>query len=609
MRNGITKDLNTIDEISSGEDLSFKSIIDKVPFAFTIVSFDGTVLFINKKGLEMYEGKLEEVIGKKVAENIWVDPSRRQDWMEEIKANGLVNDFEFQAKSRSGKRFWVVASGQLVTYQGQVCVLTTQHDITDRKLAEEALMLNEAKYRLLTEYASDVIWVFNLGQGCFSYISPSIKQLRGFSVEEAMAEKLDEALDAASYNKVMSIIAANIEAFLSNPETEQNYLVEIRQPCKDGSYVWVEVSGKFRFSASGEVEIVGVSRNIEDRKKSQEEVLYLSRHDQLTGLYNRRYYEEELAWLDNPNNYPLALVLADVNGLKLTNDAFGHQAGDELLKRIAGILKEACRSKDVLARIGGDEFTFLLPNTDQQQTELLINGLRERISEVCDSRLVMSVSFGYAVKNENGQRISDLFAKAEDMMYREKLSESAGMKVRTLKLITNGLYEKDVFEREHSEAVSELCRKLALALGFEAKASNDIALAGLLHDIGKIGIDDAVLLKDTSLDDAETVQIRQHPEIGYHILLAVPEFASMAESVLSHHERYDGKGYPRGLAGEEIPLQGRIIAVAEAFHAMTCSKLYRDGLSLTEALNELRNNAGSQFDPKVVEVFIKYVLV
>ena len=359
--------------------------------------------------------------------------------------------------------------------------------------------------------------------------------------------------------------------------------------------------------AGGSQGQVVVFRDVTDERKSHREIEYLSYHDPLTGLHNRRYYLEALQELERPDCLPQTVILADVNGLKLTNDAFGHQTGDQLLIRVAGILEKECSTDHVLARLSGDEFVILMPRADSIEAAVLVERLHRAFGLSRLGSVELSVSFGWATRHRLEESSEEIFKRAEDRMYKQKLFEGPSMRNRTIGAIIHTLHEKNRREEQHSQRVSELCRLLGSLLELGESRQSELASIGLLHDIGKVAIDEQILNKPGALSPEELAEIRRHPEIGYRILSSVSDMADMAEVVLSHHERWDGTGYPRGLAGEEIPLYSRIILVADAFDAMTSQRAYRAPLSRGMVLQELRNNAGTQFDPRVVEKFLSYL--
>ncbi len=297
-----------------------------------------------------------------------------------------------------------------------------------------------------------------------------------------------------------------------------------------------------------------------------------------------------------------------MNGLKLTNDAFGHVCGDKLLKAVADTMKRTLRRDDILARIGGDEFVLLLPKTDRMSAQLIVNKLKEKISKIVIDNITASVSFGFETKNFANEDIEKIFSQAEDYMYRKKLLESRSMKSEMITFITRSLYERDKNEQSHSERVSDLCKKTAKAMNFEGHQVAEIELLGMLHDIGKIGLKQKILRGNIKLTERELNEIKKHPETGYHILKSVNEFSHIAEYVLCHHERPDGKGYPRGLKNNDIPIQAKILSIAESFDSMV-HRHYKEPISISDAIKELRLNMGTQFDEEIVKIFIKEVLI
>ena len=345
--------------------------------------------------------------------------------------------------------------------------------------------------------------------------------------------------------------------------------------------------------------------DVTDKKKYQRRIEQQAYTDFLTGLYNRRFYEEELKRLSTDRNLPLTLVIADVNGLKLTNDAFGHAAGDNLLRKLALVLKEVCRQDDIVARIGGDEFILLLPRTDAAEAERIIHRISQAILRQKKELVILSASFGWATQTAVGMEMQDVFKEAEDNMYRNKLSESDSVRNNTIHLIVRTLNEKNAREEKHSSRVSEICRAIGRAMALNPHEINGLKTMGLLHDIGKIGIDEKVLNKEGELTAEEWREMKRHSEIGFRILGAVTDFSHLARAVLEHHERWDGSGYPKGLKEREICLEARILAVADAYDAMTQGRPYRKEMSPTDAVAELERQAGRQFDPMVVRLFVE----
>jgi len=391
---------------------------------------------------------------------------------------------------------------------------------------------------------------------------------------------------------------------------KEKYDVEFQiKNVKTGQENFVHIIAKLLVDKKGNAsKVIGTIQDITESKKKKEEILYLSYHDQLTGVYNRRFYEEELKRLDTKRNLPMTIVMSDVNGLKLINDSFGHDMGDELLRKAAEVIKNGCRADDIIARLGGDEFVIILPKTNGFEAEKIIKCIQDLASKEKVGSLDISIPFGYETKTNEEENIQEVFKNAEDHMYKHKIYESSSTRSKTIDLIINTLYEKSSREMLHSKRVSEICEDIATKMNFARNDVNQIRIAGLMHDIGKIGIDEKILNKPEKLNNDEWTEMKRHPEIGYRILSSVNEFSEIADFVLEHQEYWNGKGYPRGLKGEEISMQARIITVADAFDAMTSNRTYGKALSEEEATNEIRRCSGTQFDPFIARVFIEKCL-
>ncbi len=412
-----------------------------------------------------------------------------------------------------------------------------------------------------------------------------------------------------AYGKLMA--AADVFADSAYTNGESLFQIAIEQGSWSGEQTITKKNGKAIVmliqadvvqEANGEViGLVTIYRDITERKEAENEIEYLSFHDVLTGLYNRRFFDEELKRLDIPRNLPLTLMMLDVNGLKLTNDAFGHRAGDKLLTRVASLLQNVCRDDDIIARIGGDEFAILLPQLNDEEAQQLTKRIQTAISLAQVEVIPLSVSCGWGTKTDPQESITDVFKMAEDYMYRHKISDRGSYRHQTIQLIMQTLYTKSPREQQHSKRVSQLCGEIGTAMGLEI---NELTTAGMLHDIGKVAISESILDKASPITDSEWTELKRHPEAGYSILCSVNDYGPLAECVLAHHERWDGAGYPNGLKGEAIPLLARIIAIADSYDAMVSTRPYRKGLSHADAMKEIEACAGFQFDPAVAKVFI-----
>jgi diguanylate cyclase (GGDEF)-like protein len=387
------------------------------------------------------------------------------------------------------------------------------------------------------------------------------------------------------------------------------YELELETITKDGLNGWMWVRGEAERNSKGKIiSLWGAAQDITEHKRIENELFFLSYHDHLTGLNNRRFFEEALIKLDRPQNLPISIIMCDVNGLKMVNDSFGHHLGDKLLKSAAQTINKVGRQNDIIARIGGDEFVLLLPNTTAFETVHIANQIKDLASKEIVANIELSISYGYDTKTLDNQSLTEVLSNAENYMYRHKLYERSSIRSKTIDLIMNALFEKSNREDLHSERVSSLCQLIATKMDFNDNAVHQMKIAGLIHDIGKIGVDEKILNKQGGLNEDEKREVQRHPEIGWRLLSSTNEFTELSLFVLNHHERWDGTGYPNGRKGEDIPLEARIISVADAYDAMATERSYRPTMSKEEAVLELTSRAGTQFDPVIVDIFITKVL-
>ena len=320
------------------------------------------------------------------------------------------------------------------------------------------------------------------------------------------------------------------------------------------------------------------------------------------------YFENAIGIIDTDENLPISLVICDINGLKTANDSFGHAAGDALLVHTSKILEKIVNPDEIVARIGGDEFIIIYPKTNSSAVKNKIAAIKSKIAGIEVSGLSLSLSFGYETKTNVMQTFAETLANAENHMYRHKLFEESSLRSKTINVIMQTLFEKSGRESMHSKRVSDICQAIASSMNFDSEEVDRIRIAGLVHDIGKIGINESILNKPSSLNDLEWIEMKKHSEIGWRILSTAKEFFDLANYVLNHHERWDGCGYPNGIRQEDIPIEARIIALADAFDAMTRKRRYRNEMSREQAIEEIKRCSGTHFDPEIVDVFVNKVV-
>ncbi|MDI6908095.1 MAG: CHASE4 domain-containing protein, partial [Thermoanaerobacterales bacterium] len=316
--------------------------------------------------------------------------------------------------------------------------------------------------------------------------------------------------------------------------------------------------------------------DITEQKLMEERLRYLSLHDPLTGFHNRMYFEQEMRRLEAERRAPTGIIVCDVDGLKLVNDSLGHKTGDALLVAAAGIISEACRGH-VFARIGGDEFAVILPNRDETAVAGVAQAIREAVVRynAVHPELPLSMSVGHAVSGEAPVSMDELFREADNNMYREKLHRSRSARSAIVQTLMRALEARDFITEGHAERLQNLVAALAEAAGVPAHRIDDLRLLAQFHDIGKVGIPDRILFKAGPLTPEDTAVMRRHSEIGYHIAQSSSDLAPIADRILKHHEWWNGEGYPLGLKGEDIPLECRILAIVDAYDAMTSDRPYR----------------------------------
>jgi len=351
--------------------------------------------------------------------------------------------------------------------------------------------------------------------------------------------------------------------------------------------------------------IFGITRDITDRKKAEEEVEYLSFHDGLTELYNRAYFEEELRRLDTERQLPITMVMGDLNGLKVINDAYGHAKGDILLKRIADILKESFRREDITSRWGGDEFISILPKTSSSDAKNIVKRIKELCSERSTTDIPLSISFGISTKKNKSESIDDVLKKAEERMYKNKISDGTSIHESLVESLKKNLKRKDYRSETRIKKMEDYAILIGKKLNLSSVKLEELNLLINLHNIGKLALVDEIMAKKGRLSKEEWKIIKELPEIGYRIAESSTKLKPIAESILSHHEWYNGQGYPRGIKGEEIPILSRISSIVNSYEAMTRDKPYRKRMTKKEAIEEIKRCCGTQFDPKVANVFLE----
>jgi len=572
---------------------------------------EGVVISFNKRALQNLSGKLENYVGK----NLWeLFPKEAADFYfaRITKAIESSDSQEYEDHYVLDSRSMWLASiiTRITDSEGEIVgVQIASIDITERKEAEEEIKKQNELFSSLLKLLPVGVFMVDAKEGKPLVVNDMGIALLGTGIlPDANEQNLSEVYKAYKKDTMRQYPTTEMPITLGMKGISA-HIDDMVIERSDGTKVLLEVFGTPVKDEEGTPWASLVTfMDITERKKAETELIYLSYHDHLTGFYNRRFFEEELQRLNTKENLPLSIIICDINGLKLINDSFGHNYGDILLIKAAKVIENACEKSAVIARIGGDEFAIVLPHTNAEETEQIADRIKLLASKEEVENIELSISYGYDTKTNQQQKMIEVLANAENHMYRHKLYARSSTRSKTIDIIMNTLFEKSNRESQHSNRVSLICQSIASKMGFDKDEVNKIGIAGLVHDIGKIGIDENILNKSEKLSTDEWKQIEKHPEIGWRILSSANEFLELAQFVLNHHEKWDGSGYPNGLKGEEIPLEARIIAVADAYDAMTSKRSYRTEISQEDALTELKRCAGTQFDPNIVEIFVKKVI-
>lgn len=413
-------------------------------------------------------------------------------------------------------------------------------------------------------------------------------------------------------------IGGNIKALLPR-ELSENLMRHVELAVQTGTtqqfeykYIFegTEKYREVRALAISPEQAIGVVRDITARREMEERLKYMGLHDSITGLYNRVYFERELRRLNDKQYCPVGIIMCDIDGLKLVNDTLGHLAGDQLLRSVADLIQGCFQKKCLVARIGGDEFAVLMPNSDFAEVEQACRDIQEAVSAYCNAnpQLPFSVSVGMGLTQDgNGGDLTEAFKAADDNMYRGKLHRAQSVRSAIVNTLAKALEARDFVTDGHADRLQDLVEALACKIGVPENEIGDFRLLARFHDIGKVGIPDRILFKPDRLTPEEFETMKRHCEIGYRIALASSDLTPIADWILKHQEWWNGQGYPLGIRGGEIPLACRILALADAYDAMTNDRPYRKAMSQEAALAELARWSGKQFDPDLTDTFISMI--
>jgi diguanylate cyclase (GGDEF)-like protein/PAS domain S-box-containing protein len=584
-------------------------IIEHLNSAVAVHDLDMNYIYVSQKYLTDYEVKDKDIIGKSHYEvfpdlpDKWKDVHQRALKGEVLssKEDLYIRDNNQHVYTRWEVRPWYEADETI----GGIIVYTEV--ITEEVMLKKQLKAQASDLFMQKQLAESTLSAIGDGvvstnkEGLIVQFNPMAETITGFKKEEAIGQ---------SFNDIFLLKHEDTDQASPSPI---DYVLSFKRPIeidsktvlitKIGKAILIEDSAAPIFDDEGHIfGAVMVFRDVTEKRIKQRRIEYLSIHDYLTGLYNRRYFAEMINDLDKEINYPLSIIMIDMNGLKIINDAYGHEVGDQALIQTSKVLKDVFKTKNI-ARIGGDEFSVILTNSSHDEMQKLITILTKKIALIKVEAVTLSFALGYALKFDN-EDIKDVLKESEDAMYQRKLTYGIKARNQAIKDILKSLTDSHDFEKVHATRVKNISKAIGKKLGLSKTALNDLEMSAYYHDIGKVSIDQTLLSKEGPLSQEEYKKIQKHTENGYQILRAADHYSDLARHARYHHERYDGLGYPVGLRGDAIPFYARIITIADAFEAMTSDRPYRSKMSPTEAKEEIIRQNGKQFDPKIVKAFL-----
>ncbi|OGS17838.1 MAG: hypothetical protein A2219_00070 [Elusimicrobia bacterium RIFOXYA2_FULL_50_26] len=622
----------------------------------------GKIVYVNKKCEDIMEYTRREFCSAGFDFLSLVSPESREfvsDAFHKHLNGSEVPPYEYSLVAKSGKKLDVIITTRLIDYRGSPAILGIVTEITQLKRIENLLRDSQQQYRLTIDSLADLIYVIDneyrivlVNESCRHLHSKYGKELdvigkRAYSVCPFWTKK-----SKAEYEKVFAGGGVSI--------TEESVMVR-------GEKIFLHLR-KIPVYENGTVKkIVTVARDITQTRNTETALKELNRKlairnrrlktltltDSHTGLYNHRFLADVLvaqfAYAKRESR-PFSVLMLDIDYFKSINDVYGHQFGDIVLKQFADILKKIVRRTSVLIRYGGEEFVIVLPDTNRAEALQAAHRLLEEVSIHTfgrdNNRIKLKISVAaaaypedHAVKESDILELADqALSKAKELggnrvystldlhtpvgaLHRskndhpeikylkekmERLNKRANQSlIEAISAFAKTIELKDHYTGEHVERTVHFATEIAMEIGLSREEVHSIRQAAILHDLGKVGISEKILRKPAKLTPREFKEIKEHPLIGADIIRPIHMLHDILPFILYHHERWDGKGYPMGLKGEEIPIGARIISIADTWQALISNRPYRKAFGRKEALGIMKECCGTQFDPDIASAFFK----
>lgn len=557
----------------------FRRLFEEVPVGVYQARFGGEILEANPRMLTLLGcdtlSELQELGLSFFRQDVLLSLAAFERFLEEHQE---IRNVVSTWRVKDGSLRFLRESARMI---GERMYEGTLEDVTEEILAREDARRNEMYYRILLEYSSDGVVVLSR-EGKIHFATSSIENVAGYTPEEIQGMSALSLLHPEDVRRVERLFLRGTDGMVER--------VEFRLRHRDGEWRTVEAIGRILLSHPLVQGIVVTIRDVTERKRAEEAVRLLSFRDVLTGLYNRAYFEEELRRSNTPRLLPLSVIVGDVNGLKIVNDAFGHTAGDRLLQLVAEAFRTSCRQEDVVARWGGDEFAVILPRAGKAIAQEICERIQEKLKKA-ETPLPVGIALGWATREHLSESLEDVLQEAEERMYRVKLSERESFYRGVLAALEEAL--RRIKGVHFLEEVERLARRFAKEMHLPLEQQEALSLLARFHDVGMVPL----VERGEWPGLPREVFLRRHTESGYFIASNIPLLAPLSEAILAHEEWWNGEGLPRGLRGEEIPLLSRIIALCVAF----LERPYR------EAFEYIERERGRIFDPFLAQEFLRFV--
>lgn len=564
-------------------------LLENIPFAILIANKYSEVEMVNTKFCEMLHLSKEDILKKHIEhllDKIYLN--------ENIKFNRNINLGSKIIKEYSVyDKIVEVHVVNVNDYGSEISEIVTLIDVTWRVGAKKEIIKQKNMLNSIIDAIPEAIFFKDVNS---NYLGCNLAFEKLFDVKrEEIIGKGNEVL-ALSKDEAESFVSKDKEVM----ETGKCIKVESIHKYKNGKVFLEDIKAPIFGEQNEIIGVVGTSRDITERKKLEDKLTYLSYRDKLTGLYNRTYFDKISKEYNKNKEDIISIIMGDINGLKIVNDSLGHLEGDRFIVEIAKVIKKVVKDKGEVVRWGGDEIVIILKGIDKDNAV----EISENISYECllanYKPVPLSISLG--VSSGKGKSIDELIVEAEKEVYKNKLLNDATLRKATINSIRRNIYNTSE-TKKRIKRMMKLANKIGEEMNLSKNEMDNLRRVVKLHDIGKVGIPYDILEKGNNLTKEEIELIKLHTEKGYRILQSDKDLSHIASAVLTHHERWDGKGYPLGLAGNNIPFCARVVYLLNAYDYMINGKGKK--LSEEEAIEAIKKEAGKKFDPSLVKVFLR----